>query len=90
MTRKQKERAIKKLAYKLLWEAHKAMRDNVEKAMNSGAIDIDSYDPVDAPMIEPKTIVCAILINESDQFKGRGTRWENQMRKNMHNIIRFL
>lgn len=90
MTRKQKEKAIKKLVYGMLWNSHKEMRINVEQVMKSGAIDIDNYDPKASPMVLPKTIVAAIIGHEQHQYLGTGTSYERAIKKNIRNIQYLL
>lgn len=90
MTRKQKEKAIKKLVYGMLWNSHKEMRINVEQVMKSGAIDIDEWDDKNAPMITPKCIVTAVLEHEKYQYIGTGTAWEKTVKNQVKNIQYFL
>ena len=73
-----KKEQIKALVTEMLDESHEAMIKNIDKVLNSGAIDIDGWDE---KMILPKTIITAILQKESIQRDGRGTSYEKQVKK---------
>jgi hypothetical protein len=90
MKNESKKAAIKSLAIKMLNESHEDMLQKIDKALNSGAIDIDSWDENHNSMILPKCIVMAVLQNESTQYEGRGTSFEKQMKKEVSNIRIFL
>ena len=90
MTTQEKEARIKELCIKMLEESHRAMCGLVEKAMRSGAVDIEGWDPHDAPMITPACIVSAILQSESDQRNGAGTGYEKRMKKQIKNLRHFI
>jgi hypothetical protein len=49
----------------LMEQSKKAMRENLTKALNSGAIDIEGYDTEINFMVLPKAIWTAILENEA-------------------------
>ena len=90
MTTQEKKNKIKSLAEDMLKESFDAMIKKVEKALNSGAIDIDSWDENNNPMILPKCIVTAILQDESTQYEGKGTSFEKQVKKEVQNIRYYL
>jgi len=90
MTTQEKKNKIKSLAEDMIKESFEAMIKKVEKALNSGAIDVDSWDENNSPMILPKCIVTAILQDESTQYEGKGTSFEKQVRKEVKNIRYFL
>ena len=90
MTTQEKKDKIKLLASDMLRESYEAMLKNVDKALNSGVIDIDSWDDSNSPMILPKCIVTAILQKESGQYEGKGTSFEKQIKKDVRNIRYFL
>jgi len=90
MTTQEKKNKIKSLAEDMIKESFEAMIKKVEKALNSGAIDVDSWDENNSPMFLPKCIVTAILQNESTQYEGKGTSFEKQVRKEVKNIRYFL
>jgi hypothetical protein len=85
-----KKNKIKKLAIDMLKESHKAQLKLVEKALDSGAIDIDAWDEKNGPMVTPKIIVVAILQRESDQYDGTGTGLEKRVKKEVKNLKYFL
>lgn len=82
-----KKEKIKALVTEMLNESHEAMIKNIDKVLNSGAIDINSWDE---KMVLPKTITTAILQKESIQRDGRGTIYEKQVKKEVRNILYFI
>lgn len=90
MTTKDKRNKIKSLVTDMLNESHEAMIKKIDKALNSGAIDVDGWDESNNPMILPKCIVTAILQNESTQYEAKGTAFEKEVKKEVRNIRYFL
>ena len=90
MKHQEKKEKIKSIVEDMLNEAHEAMIKKVDKVLNSGAIDIDSWDEENAPMITPKCIVTAILQNESTQYEGKGTSYEKKVKKEVKNIRYYI
>lgn len=90
MTNTQKKRKIKSLVKEMLKESHNAMIGKVDRVLNSGAVDIDGWDNHNAPMILPKSIVTALLQDESHQYDGRGTSFEKRVKREVRNISYFL
>ena len=90
MTNQEKKNKIKALVEGMLKESCEAMLKNVDAALNSGAIDIENWSSEDAPMVTPKTIVSALLEKESHQYKGSGTKYEKQIKKDIERIGYFL
>jgi chromosome condensin MukBEF complex kleisin-like MukF subunit len=74
----------------MLVESHETMIKKIDRVIDSGAIDIDAWDRYDKPMIIPKCIVTAILQNESEQYAGKGTSFQKQIKKEVRNIRYFL
>lgn len=66
------------------------MIKKVEKALNSGAIDIDKWDEVNSKMMLPKCIVSAILKNEAYQYEAKGCSFEKKVKKDIKNIQYFI
>lgn len=85
-----KKAKIKKLALDMLKESHEAMVKNIDKALNSGAIDVDDWDENSNPMILPKCIVTAVLEQEATQYDGTGTSFEKKIKKEVKNIRYFI
>ena len=81
---------IKGLVVDLLNQSHEAMIKKIDGALNSGAIDIDSWQEDDSPMILPKIIITAILENESTQYQGKGTSFEKKIKKEVKNLRYFI
>jgi hypothetical protein len=90
MKNEEKRAKIKSLATDMLQESFQAMLKKVDKALNSGAIDVDGWDEKSGSMILPKCIVTAILQSESTQWAGTGTSFEKQVKKEVKNIRYFL
>lgn len=65
-TRKQKEKDIEKKVNEFIRESAKHMRQNIKRAMNSGALDISSHD---GNYNIPRTIFLALLKEEGFQYK---------------------
>jgi len=85
-----KKNKIKQLAIDMLKESQEAQLKLVEKALNSGALDIDAWDENDKPMILPKIIVTAVLQRESQQYEAKGTSYEKKVKKEVNNLKIFL
>ena len=66
-TRKQKEKDIDKKVREFINDSVKHMRKNIKRAMNSGALDIDSHEDGDYTI--PRTIFLALLKEEAFQYK---------------------
>jgi hypothetical protein len=89
---------MKKLKYKknerlvigMINESKNAMKRDLVRVLNSGAIDIDAWDFNNAPMVLPKTIITALLKKESESYTGRGTKYEKEIKKNVANIRYFI
>ncbi len=90
MKKEEKMARIKTLVQDLINDSHTAMMSKIDRVLNSGAIDIDSWDENSAPMILPKCIATAIIQNESHQYEGRGTSFEKRIKKEVKNIQYFL
>lgn len=87
---KSNKEQIAKLVKEMLTESHKDMLKKIDKVLNSGCVDIESWSKDDSPMILPKCIVTAILQDESTQYEGKGTSFEKQIKKEVKNIRYFL
>lgn len=74
----------------LLEKAVEAIRENIIKAVDCGALNLDDYKPEHDSMILPKIIMIAVLEEEASQYKGKGTRFEKQIKKEVVNLKLFL
>jgi ribosomal protein L17 len=90
MTTKQKRKAIKVLADEMLKDSYKHMKEKIDKALDSGAVSVDDWDPNNAPMVVPKCIIAAVLEDEATQYTARGTGYERKIRKGINNIKYFI
>jgi hypothetical protein len=85
---KRKKAKLKRIASELLKDSQKAMKDKIDKAINSGSLDIDSWD--ERTFILPKIIAAALLEDEAEQYKGKGTSFEKSVKKEIKNLRYFL
>jgi hypothetical protein len=92
MTTNKKKAKIKSLVNCQLKVAIKQMRENIDRALNSGAIDIDGWDENISRMVLPNTIVVAILEDASSSsiLNGRGTKYEKRVKREVKNIRYFI
>ena len=90
MTEATKKKKIKALANWMLKDSLKKMEANIDRALNSGALDIDDWDENSNPMILPKIIVKALIEDEARQYDGRGTSHEKMVKKEVANLKNFL
>lgn len=86
----EKKDKIKLLVADMLKFSYDNMIENIDKALSSGAIDIDDWDEKNVPMITPKCIMAALLEKESVQYLGLGTSHEKKIKKEVKNIRYFL
>ena len=86
----EKREKIRQLVLGMLNKSHDTMTKKIDKLLDSGAVDIDSWDEVSNSMILPKCIVTAILQNESHQYEGKGTSFEKQVKKEVNNLLYFI
>ncbi len=81
---------ISELTNQMLDDAIPHIRKSIERAIISGAIDVDGWDENHNKMLIPKAILVASLENEADQYKADGTSFERQVKKDIRNIKLFL
>jgi len=90
METQNKKEKIKSLVIDMLNQSHNTMIKDIDRAINSGALDIDNWNESDKPMIIPKIIVTTILQKESKQYEAKGTSFEKQIKKEVNNLHYFL
>jgi len=81
---------IKALALQMLKNSQREMEAKIDKALNSGALDLDEWDENSNSMILPKIIVKAIIEDEADQYSAKGTAFEKEVKKEVTNLKCFL
>jgi hypothetical protein len=81
---------IKKITTDLLKQSYEEAVKRVTKAIDSGALDVSSWDENHNPMLAPKAIVIAVLQEEAEQYSAKGTSFEKEIKKNAKNIRLFL
>lgn len=86
-----KKRQIKKLVKNLLKESHKAQLEKIDKALNSGALDLDNWSENESPMIIPKIITTSILEDAANRhYTCKGTSHERKIKKEIKNLRYFI
>lgn len=77
---------IKEFAKQMLEISQQEMEKKIDKALNSGGLDIDNWDENCNSMILPKIIIKAILEDEADQYSAKGTSFEKEIKKEVANL----
>ena len=90
MNEQGKKQAIKKLVVEMLKESQEEMIEKIDTIIESGAVDVENWNENFNKMVIPKTIVTALLENESKQRDGRGTSFEKQVKRDVKDICNFL
>lgn len=85
-----KKQSIKNRVEELLNDSYLDAKKKIDKAINSGAIDIENWDPEYQSWVLPKIIVTAILENEAQDYTGKGTSFEKYVKKEVSNLKLFL
>lgn len=85
-----KKESIKNRVEELLKDSYIDAQKKIDKAINSGAIDIENWDPEYKSWVLPKIIVTAILENAAQDYQAKGTRIEKQVKKEVNNLKLFL
>lgn len=70
-------------------EMAKVMKNNLKRVLNSGALDIDSFNPEKPDMFLPKAITQALIINYSQVIKPKPSQFEEHQ-KEVRNILKFI
>lgn len=89
MSIKDKKQAIKFYATDILEYSKKRMLDKIDVAIDSGVLDIEKWNPVDAPMLLPKIIMASILKSELEPYKGKHTLSERIVKKKTNRLKEF-
>lgn len=87
---KKNKAAIKKLTNQLLKEAITGIKKKIDKSLNCGALDVNSFDPENNPYVMPKTILIAAMESEADQWKGHNTSFDKEVKKGVKNLKYFI
>lgn len=90
MTTEEKKEELKKMVTEILTDSHNYMLNKIDRALNSGAIDVESWDKSNGKWILPKTIATAILIDASTKHNASGTSFEKQQKKDVKNLLLFI
>lgn len=81
------KRQLKAKTKELIKNSTKHMVENIDKAIASGAIDLNSYED---NYILPKILLCALLKEEMHQYKPLGDDRKKTMQKEIDNIYSLL
>ena len=84
----QKEK-IKALVIELLNNSHEEMLKKIDRALNSGALDIENWNEKTSPMVLPKTIATAILESEATYY-CTGTTYAKRIKRDVKNLRYFI
>ena len=84
----QKEK-IKALVIELLNDSHEEMLKKIDRALNSGALDIENWNEKTSPMVLPKTIATAILESEATHY-CTGTTYAKRIKRDVKNLRYFI
>lgn len=87
---KSNKEQIAELVKEMLNQSHKVMLKKIDKVLNSGCVDTETWNKYGSPMILPRCIIVAILQDESTQYEAKGTSFEKEMKKEIRNIRYFL
>lgn len=92
LTKNQKKAKIKKLVLEMLKARKSIINEKIDRALNSGCIDVDKWDEKTAPMITPKCIIVAIMETEAYSFSPIGCSKTiiKESRKETNNIKLFI
>ena len=85
-----KDEKIKAIVAQMIDNSVVIMKSNIDKALSCGALDVDSWDEKFNPMILPKVIAIAVLQREAEQYDGKGTCFEKQVKKEVKNLRCFI
>lgn len=85
-----KQNKIKNIVVDMLQQSNEAMIKNIDRILKSGSIDIENWSEDNNPMILPKSIIIALLQNESSQHGAEGTSFEKRIKKEVKNILNFI
>ena len=85
-----KKKRIEEICNELLDNSIEAMRYQIKKSINSGALDINNWDENIDSMIIPKIIMIAVLKDEAEQYSAKGTSFEKQIKREVKNLINFI
>ena len=78
---------IKQTIIDLLKLCHERQIDNIDRALNSKAID---FEIESGPMAIPKTITIALLEESKTLCTARGTSYEKQQKHDVKNLLLFI
>ena len=90
MSKTYNEKRIERICNDLLEESNEAMKGKIQKAIDSGALDISGWDENKDSMIIPRIIMQAVLETEAKQYSATGTIYEKQIKKEVKNLLQFL
>lgn len=85
-----KKHAILALVEELLNDSRERQTELAIKAINSGALDIDNWNPKCDHMIIPKIIAITVLEDEANSIRPNGTSHEKYVNKEIYNLKLFI
>lgn len=85
-----KKKYIKDLVSSHIDHVANDMKSQIDKALNCGALDIDSYDPKVNGMVIPKIILVTLLENSADNLRCKGSSIEEEIKSEVDNLKCFV
>ena len=83
---KDKKIKIHNLTEKLLNDSYVAMQQNIYKAINSGVLDIESWDETKNPTVIPKIIVITLLEKEAEHYNSISFYYHKHIETEIQNL----
>jgi hypothetical protein len=90
MTTQEKKEVIKAYSSKMLEQSYEDMIKKIDKVINSGSVDVESWDVNSNPYVLVRSILSAILDVEAQEYNGVGTSFEKGMKREIKNIKLFI
>lgn len=85
-----KKAEIKLLVSSLLTDFVESVDQQVNTALNCGALDVEGWNKDINPMILPRIIIVTIFQRAAEQFGARGTSWSKIINDEVSNLRCFL
>jgi hypothetical protein len=90
MTNQEKKEEIKLIVSGMIECSKEQLYKSLDKALNSGCIDIDNWNDKINPLELCKSLMIAILENEASTYYAWSTCFEKEVKREVKNIKLFL
>lgn len=83
---------VKELSMEILSYIVSEMEKDIDRAINSGALDISKWDENVKPMVIPKSIVLVLITKQTynTTLNGKNTSLEKLVKSNVKNLLNFI